>query len=396
MNATQSVPSASSRRYDLDWLRVLAVLLVLPFHSLLVFVQNPDSVVFMKDTVDCYYCDKIAGFIDVYHMPLLFVIAGMSTAFALKKRSGGQYLGERGLRLLVPLLFGIAVFVPPMTYITQVAYGNTIAQGKTLSFWQHYANFFTFGPDITGRSGTFTPAHLWFILFLFFFSLVALPLFLLLRARRCQGAVQGMARFFEKPMALLLLGLPIAVAGRSEFMGATNPIYYLVVFITGYLLMTDERYQKAIDRDWPWMLILAVILEVMRETGWPYTIDNTLPRALRDVAMEFDRWVWVLVILGVGHLLLNRTGKVLNYLSEAAYPFYLMHFLVLTAVTYYVVRIQTAIPVKYLLIVAIAFAITFLMYEAARRIAPLRFLLGMKSHKVPQSTVKKEVLARAS
>ncbi len=395
MNATQSAPSASSRRYDLDWLRTLAVLLVLPFHSLLVFVQKPESVVYMKDTIDCFACDKVAGFIAVYQMQLLFLIAGMSTAFALAKRSSGQYLLERVLRLLVPLLFGIATVVPAMTYITQVTGGSPAATGKTLTFWQHYANFFTFGPDITGRSGTFTPSHLWFILFLFFFSVAALPLFLLLRAKWSQGGIRGMAWLFGKPMALLLLGLPIAAAGRTELLGANNPIYYIVVFITGYLLMTDERYQQAINRDWPWMLLLGVILEGMRQTGWPATVDNTLPRALRDVAMELKSWVSVLAILGMGNRFLNFSNRALSYLSEASYPFYILHFLVLTAVTYYVVRIQAGIAVKYLVTVAIAFAITFLVYEIARRIAPLRFLLGVKARRLQPQQVQKEALARA-
>ena len=389
MKAIDSVSSPSTRRNDLDWLRTLAVLLLVPFHSLLIFVQDPGSVVFLKDTVDCLYCDRVAGFIHQFHMLVLFIIAGMSTAFSLAKRSSGQYLRERVSRLVIPLVFGVAIIVPPMTYITQ------IAQGKTLTFWQHYANFFTFGPDLSGRQGTFTPAHLWFILYLVVFSLVALPLFLLFRRKGSQGFVRGMASFFEKPLALLLLGLLVAVAGRTEFLGDINPIYYFVLFFSGYLLMTDERYQKAIDRDWPVMLLLGVILEILRETGQPVTVDDTLPRALRDVAMEFNRWVWLLAILGIGHRLLNSGGKVLNYLSEAVYPFYILHFLFLTAVSYFVVQVQAVIVVKYLLIVTITFAVTFLVYEGARRVQPLRFLLGMKPHKPQPQEVRKEVLTRA-
>jgi len=363
------------RKYDLDWLRILAVLLLVPFHSLLVFVQDPNSVVYLKDTVDCFYCDRVAGFIDQFHMPVLFIIAGMSTAFSLAKRSGWQYLRERVSRLVIPLVFGIAIIVPPMTYITQ------IVQGKTLTYWQHYANFLTLGSDLTGPEGTFTPAHLWFILYLIVYSLVALPLFLLLRSKGSQVVVQGMARFFEKPLALLLLGFMVAVAGRTEFLGDLNPIYYFAIFLSGYLLTTNERYQKAIDRDWPIMLLLGVILEALRETGQPVTVDGTLPRVLRDVAMEFNRWVWLLGILGIGHRLLNRGGKVLNYLSEAAYPFYILHFLFLTAVSYFVVQIQAVVVVKYLLIVTITIGVTFLVYEGVQRIMPLRFLMGMKPHR---------------
>jgi peptidoglycan/LPS O-acetylase OafA/YrhL len=377
----------TQRRHDLDWLRILGVLLLVPFHALLIFVQDPNSVVFLKDTVDCIKCDRVAGFIDQFHMPLLFVIAGMSTAFSLAKRSGWQYLRERVFRLAIPLVFGIVIIVPPMTYITQ------IVLGKTLTFWQHYANFFTLGSDMNGIQGTFTPAHLWFILYLTVFSLVALPLFLLLRSKGSQRVVQGMARFFEKPLALLLLGFLVAVAGRTEFLGGMNPIHYFAIFLSGYLLMTNERYQKAIDRDWPVMLLLGVILETLRETGQPVTVDGTLPRALRDVAMEFNRWVWLLAILGIGHHLLNRGGKVLNYLSEAAYPFYILHFLCLTVVSYFMVQIQAVVLVKYLLIITITFGVTFLVYEGVRRIMPLRFLLGMKPHRSQPQRVRQALQA---
>ncbi len=372
MNANAPVPASVARRNDIDWLRILAVLLLVPFHSLLVFVLDPGSVVFMKDTIDCFACDRVAGFMDQWHMPVLFAIAGMSTYFALRKRSTGQYLRERVLRLVIPLAFGIAVIVPPMTYITQ------IAAGKTLTFWQHFANFFTISADLTGIQGTWTPAHLWFILYLVVFSLVALPLFLWLRHKSSQGFVQAMGRFFEKPMALLLLGLLVVIGGRSEILGDMNPLYYLFMFILGYLLVTSESYQKAIDRDWPFMLLLGVILELLRQTGQPVTVDGTLARTLRDIAMEFNHWVWLLAIFGIAHHLLTRGGKVLNYLSEAAYPFYILHLLMLTVVTYFLVRIQASIPVKYLLIVMVTFGVTFLVYEGVRRILPLRFLLGMK------------------
>lgn len=388
MNAMNSTLASTPRRYDLDWVRTLVVLLVLPFHALLIFVQNPGSIVYMKDTLDCTACDRLAGFIAVWQMQVLFLIAGMSSAFALAKRSGGQYLLERVQRLLIPFLFGIATVVPAMTYITQ------LGQGKQLTFWQHYANFFRLSPDITGISGTFTPAHLWFILFLFLFSIIALPLFLVMRKQASQKILLAAAWLFTKPMGLLLPGLLVSAAGLTDLLGAQNPIYYIVVFISGYLLATDSRYQKAIARDWPWMLFLGVILEILRQTGWLYSGNYMLPPAVRGLALELNSWVWVLAILGMGQHYFKSGSRWLSYLAEAAYPFYILHLLVLTVVTYYAVRIPAGVPVKYTIIVTISFAVTFGLVEICRRIAPLRFLLGMKFRASKRPAARTGALAR--
>ncbi|NLW46820.1 MAG: acyltransferase, partial [Firmicutes bacterium] len=195
------------RRYDIDWLRVLAVLLLIPFHSLLIFVLSPHSIVYIKDTVNCNFFNQVAGVIHQFHMPILFVVSGISTCFALNFRSGNQYLKERVFRLLIPTVFGIAVLIPPMTYITR------IARGEVIPFLAHLRGFFSLNlNDLTGIYGTFTPAHLWFILFLFVFSLIGLPLFLLLRRKPAEVFQKALARFFSLRCTLFLLAFPIALA----------------------------------------------------------------------------------------------------------------------------------------------------------------------------------------
>src|SRR5689334_23204217 len=115
---TNPFPSTKAvRRYDIDWLRILAVLLLVPFHSALIFSLDPGHVVYIKDSVESPFLVQAAGFLSIWHMPLLFLISGMATWFALGFRSGGQYLKERVLRLLVPTVFAILVLVPLMTNI---------------------------------------------------------------------------------------------------------------------------------------------------------------------------------------------------------------------------------------------------------------------------------------
>lgn len=374
----QKKPASSEisyRRHDLDWLRVLAVLLLVPFHSALIFVLSPDSIMYIKDSVNSVFLHGAAGFVHQFLMPLLFVISGFSTCLALGFRSAGQYLRERVLRLLVPAVFSILVLLPPMTYITR------LSRGAANGFWQHYLGFFRLNPaDLAGYYGTFTPAHTWFILFLFVFSLVALPLFLLERREKNRLISLKIGAFFERRFALFLLVIPLALAASLNLLGDKNPLYYLLVFCFGYLLMTAPSYQKAIRRDAPVALLLGVLFEILRQTWHPEFREWSLPWMAYGLLVEQAvRWLWVLAILGFGDRLLRQGGPVLKYLSQAAFPFYLLHLPVNTLVGYLVIRLNAPIALKYLLIVLITVLITLAVCEVVRRVSVLRFLLGIKA-----------------
>jgi len=368
-----TIKTTHTRRNDLDWLRVFAVLLLIPFHAALTFVLDPNSIVYVKDTIDSLFLGRMAGFIHQFHMPLLFAISGASTYFALQVRSSGKYLLERVNRLLIPAIFTIVVLVPPMTYLTR------LARGESVSFWRHFVEFFRLDPnELSGIYGTLTPAHVWFILFLALFSTIALPLFLLERKSRGSGFHEAVGRFFSRPFTLYLFILPLALAASVDLLGDKNPIYYFGTFCLGYFLMTDERLQQALDRAAWVSLILGIGCFVVRVL-WHPQLAEWSPAWIGYGLMEQANRIFLLFgILGLGHKYIRKGGKVLAYLNKAAFPVYLLHLLVTTLVAFFVIRIETIVAVKYLLIITVSTLATFAVYEVLRRIPLFRFLLGMK------------------
>ena len=364
------------RRYDLDWLRVFAVLLLVPFHSALVFNLDPNSIVYMKDVVQSDFLAQMAGFIHRWHMPLLFFIAGASTWLALGFRTSGQYLKERVLRLLVPFAFCLAVLIPPMTYV------HLIDSVNPPTFWQHFAGFWTINPnELSGLGGTWTPAHLWFILYLFIFSATVLPLFLDWRRGRAQRFIETLAAWSTRPGVILIMpALALTLISAVQVLGDKNPFFYVAVFIFGGLLMTDPRFQHAIDRHlWAALLIgIAAVVTDYLAPSYRYP-EWSWPWMALGIVYNLSRWVWVVAFLGAGHRVLNRTNKVLAYASEAAYPFYLLHLPIDTLVTYYVIKLEASIAVKYTLIVLVTIVLTLAAYEIfVKRVNFTRFLFGMK------------------
>jgi len=230
--------TSSERRYDLDWLRVLGVLLLIPFHVALIFVLDPYTIMYIRDKTNSHLLAEVTGFIHMWHMPMLFIISGYATAFALNIRTAKQYISERVFRLLLPLVFGILTFLPFTIYLQH---------SDKLSPQEGYAKFFQIDfAHIDGMTGTFTPAHLWFILYLFIFSLFGLPLFLWLRSEK--RIIQKLANFMQKPVNLFLLAIPLVIASATGILGAMNPLYYFLIFFYGFIFANDSRFQTSIQK----------------------------------------------------------------------------------------------------------------------------------------------------
>jgi glucans biosynthesis protein C len=362
---------SSEHRYDLDWLRVLGVLLLIPFHVALIFVLDPYTIMYIRDTVNSRTLAIVTGFIHMWHMPMLFMISGASTYYALGFRSAGQYIRERSMRLFVPLIFGILTFIPVTIYLQH---------SDILSLQQGYSQFFHIDfNNIDGMNGTFTPAHLWFILYLFVFSLAGLPLLLALRSEKGKSVIEVAAMATRFPLSLIVWSVPLTLAAATGILGAMNPLYYFLMFFYGFVIASDRRFQQAVDK-LTWIalafgLSAAVINVVMPVDGYAQWTPQWIVLGLM---YQIGRWALTLTVLGLGHRFLNFTNNLLRYASEAAMPFYLLHMTFSVVTGYFVIQLDAPVALKYPLIVLVATGLTLLTYELIRRWSLTRLLFGMK------------------
>lgn len=385
MQATEKAKATHEcqRRYDLDWLRVLAVLLLLYFHTAAIFYQGELGEFYIKNAQVSQVMHGFILFVHQWHMPLLFLVSGAGTWFALSVRSPKQYLQERCQRLLVPFVFGTLVLIPPQVYLRHLNRST-----EHTSYVQFYPQFFN---DIRPH-GNFEWGHLWFLIYLLSFSLVTLPLLFYLRKPEAQLRLT-LASWIEKPGAILLFALPLAVLEgtlRPHWLGFQN-LYddwanfcvYLLHFVYGYLLCSDDRFSQAIDKHLSIASGLAVLCMGTLLSLWQagripdrgYSPLYVLYQCFRGC----NAWFWVVALLGLGRKYLHHNSKLLQYANEAAYPFYLLHQTVLVLIAFYVVRWNFSVSTKFWLISTAAFGATIALYEGLIRHFNIpRFLFGLK------------------
>ena len=366
------------RRFDLDWLRVIAIFMVFVFHSSRFFDTYDWHV---KNATTYEWVQLWTMFQSNWGMPLIFVISGASIFFSVGKI--GKFINSKTLRLLIPLIVGIFTHVSIAVYL------------ERRTHYQFFGSFFQFIPKYFQGLypvGNFAwmGLHLWYLLVLFIFSLLFLPLFYMLKDcwKNCLGwlgnlfAFPGMIYSLAIPVILpILLINPNTLLGGRNWGGWSLPAY-IPFFIYGFLIISHEGLQKRI-KEYCWLsLILAVtcvasLVFVYNLFGEPYF--STWKYTLIFSLFGLNAWLWVLTIVGFGMRYLNFYKPILFYANEAVLPFYILHQTVLLTIGYYVTRWQIPDLGKFVIIASISFMFIMVLYEfLIRRVNILRILFGMK------------------
>lgn len=368
----------NERRYDIDWLRVLAMLVIFLFHCARFF--NYEDWHVKNNRLD-FGMSVFVEIVSQWIMPLFFILSAISAYHALDYRNNRQYIIERFKRLVIPLVFGIFVIVPPQVYIERVSHSQFA--GSFARFFPHYFD------GLYGFGGNFAwmGLHLWYLEILFIFSLLTLPLFGCLRKETIRSFVSKMAISFKKPGIIFLLALPIALMellvnlqpdgiGIRDF-GGWSPLTYLIFFILGYLTTSNLQFRVSIERHRRIALLLGVITTM---SGFFLLEAGSSSRAYFFAFLRaFNSWFWLVAILGFGSKYLNFNNRLLKYSNEAVLPFYILHQTIIVAVGFYIASWEIGIIIKYIIFSTVSFALIMALYDLViKRVEVFRFLFGMK------------------
>ena len=373
------------RRHDIDWLRVILFGLLIWFHYAvfsLGTLEGEDSRMEMFN-LPLFF---IIGVMHQWRLAALFVISGMGTAFAFRRRTWGVYVKERFSRLGIPLLFG--------TYI--LFFGIFDPLGTTALLFELFPG-----------QENMPYGHLWFIYNLLIYSVLLTPLFSHIRhnpdgkivqiTRSLLNVRHGIGLLLLPPLVLSLSNVLFKPWGFGEVGMWWEFPRYMLYFLFGYLMIAaKEDYFSAIDRIRIPVTVITPALALIwfisgemfatphiYEGGWvakgysAFGIEPTIAALIQS----YHAWFWCLLIFSWASKLLNKPSKYLAYLNEAVYPTYIVHM----HLTFLPIALFALIGAGYYVSMVIGTIVVFvgvmICFEIARRASLFRPLFGIKGGK---------------
>jgi len=356
--------ASNMRKHYIDNLRWIILLILIPYHTAQAWNTwgEPNYIFFEGNQL----ISSIIVFFSPYFMPLLFLLAGISTKYALQKRTSKEYLVERSKRLLVPFLFGTMVFMPIMSYI-----GDKFNYSYDEGFLKHYIVFFTKYTDLTGADGGFSVGQFWFLLYLLIISIVSAGIITLLKKVPSQS---------EKTIPFWLvfvLGFPLPFISEWLSIGGKSLVEYSYFFILGYYVFTDEKIVCKLEKNSLLLLSIGLVATFLNVYLF-FRIDKEY-MLLHAIAEYVSKWTMVLALLGLAKRYLDFTGKVSDYMNKRSFLFYTYHFIWIVLFQYILYGIiGNKTYVLFIGTVLLSYLTTFVCCEISMRVPVLCFLTGTK------------------
>lgn len=345
----------SGRRYDIDWLRVVAIGLLLIYHIAIIFQPWALFIGFIKSDESVEALWPAMSMINVWRIPFLFYVSGMGLYFAMRKRNWRELLVERSKRILLPFVFSIVAITPLHMYIFQKYYN------MPLGYYPHQG-------------------HLWFLGNIFLYVLLFLPLHHMIKKLRSNKVEKVFSALINHPIGPLLISLlfvievllvkpQIFTLYAQTWHGFFNG---LLAFFVGFFFVSSGLSFWRTMLKWRWLYAgLAISLFCIRL----FMFGSVPPNYL--MAMESNSWIFAM--FGFGYKYLNRPSKILSYLSSAAYPVYIIHMFVLYVGALLILPLDIPPLIQFIAITIFTFFVCYILFELViRRVGLLRPLFGLK------------------
>lgn len=384
---TNALPAP--RRLDLDWIRIAAFGLLIAYHVGMYYVTWDWHI---KSPHASEAIEPAMLALNPWRLSLLFFVSGCATAFLLgdTPRAGlAPIAWRRSIFLLVPLVFGMLVIVPPQSYF-EVVDKLGFAQDYP-AFWRRYLAGDPSFCDAKGCLRVPTWNHLWFVVYLWTYTMLAI----VARAIPCSSRVAAWLRRVLADWRLWLLPCLMLALARAVLLprfGSThallgdwyNHAQYLLVFGLGHVLARDDNAWTRIER-WRWRTLLAAAVGYGALLGYvlSFSASHRPPEGLRIVMRADDallQWSAILAVLGWGRRLLGRIGDsaARRYLGNAVFCWYLVHQTVIIVAAHELRRFDLAPLIEGLTLFLVTVAACALSYELLRRMPGVRVLFGIR------------------
>jgi len=343
------------RRYDVDWLRTLALGLLIIYHITITFQPWARNIGFPQNKETIEWIWIFMAMLNIWRIPILFLISGMGVCFAMEHRNWKQLLKDRAKRILLPYLFGIIVLEYSVAFLLQY-----------LGWDAEY---------------TITFGHLWFLLNIFLYVIWLVGILIYLKDNPDNAFFHFLSKLIQYRFGLFAFAIPIMLEAWI-----VNPEYFstfvdsahgwligIICFFTGFIFISlKDVFWPAVNRIRWYALVIALLLYLVR-----FMVFQLAPDLKWLTALE--SWSWMLALMGFGSYYLNRPSVSLKYLSTAVYPVYIIHMPIQFVIAYFLLSLELPAIWKLIIMLIGTFAICLLLYEYfLKRIKWIRPLFGMK------------------
>lgn len=385
MNHAQTVPAA--RLYFLDWVRIIAFFILIFYHVGMYYVSWDWHV---KSVAASNGPEPFMLASGPWRLSLLFLVSGVASSFMLARGKVLRVLRQRTVRLLVPLVFGMLVVVPPQSYlevVEKVAYAGSYGD-----FMKLYVS--GYGGFCKNNSCLIMPTwnHLWFVAYLWVYTLGLAALVALL-GERFDMLAQRVGRLLTGWRIVLL---PAAVLATARVLLASrfpethalkgdwfNHANYFTVFLLGALLARVPAFWPRLDAlRWPCLGIAAAGWTVL--VVWWALPDGAVPadtvdalRAVMRANIALFAWCAICAACGFAHRHLQHDNAARRYLTNAVFPVYIAHQTLIVVLAHSMKPLKLAPGTEAMLLIVMTATASFGLFELVRRVPLLRPLFGL-------------------